>query len=105
LKYIDVRHTDVPRITVNISEEVEDWIESEADALGVSKAQAGGHCIKVMQNTVDHINLHRSTVEQTVSQSDENLRARLNELEQRRRPGGEPGGADDRFRAVGKAAV
>lgn len=73
----------MPRITVNISEEVEDWIESEADALGVSKAQAGGHCIKVMQNTVDHINLHRSTVEQTVSQSDENLRARLNELEQR----------------------
>lgn len=73
----------MPRITVNVSEEVEEWIESEADALDGSKAQIGGHCITVMYNTVDHINLHQNTVHQTASDSDDDLSARLDDLEER----------------------
>lgn len=52
----------MPRITVNVSENVEEWIESEADTLATSKARVGGHCITVMHNSVDHIDLHRSAV-------------------------------------------
>lgn len=73
----------MPRITVNVSEEEEEWIEAEADAIGVSKAQVAGHCITMMHNTVDHINLHQNTVQQTASDPDDDLRARLDELEQR----------------------
>jgi hypothetical protein len=52
----------MPRITVNVSEEAEAWLQDQADALGVSKARAGGHCIEVMHSTVDYINLNRDAV-------------------------------------------
>jgi hypothetical protein len=73
----------VPRITVNVSEEVEEWIEAEADVLDGSKAQIGGHCITVMYNTVDHINLHQDTVQQTASDPNDELHTRLDDLEER----------------------
>jgi len=77
----------MPRITVNVSEEIEAWLTSEADALGISKARVGGHCIEVMYSTVDHINLHQSTVD---ADRDDNrpdhpsdLAERVDELEAR----------------------
>jgi len=76
----------MPRITVNVTEESEAWLESQTDALGVSKARVGGHCIGVMQNTVQHIDLQRDSLQQSEvpTPPDVNdLRVRLAELEGR----------------------
>lgn len=88
----------MPRITVNVSEEAEEWLKSEADALGVSKARTGGHCIEVMQNTVHHVDLHRSNVNQTdATDADVNVLERVAALEERVRAlerGGDGGNVD-----------
>jgi len=86
--YFDAMYSSMPRITVNVSEETEAWLEAEADALGVSKARVGGHCIEVMQSTVDHINLQQSAVDSVATGDDvdediEDVRDRLDQLENR----------------------
>lgn len=53
----------MPRITVRISEETEEWLDEERDRLSWSKAKAGGHCINLLQNSSLHIDPDRSTVE------------------------------------------
>jgi len=86
--YFDAMYSSMPRITVNVSEETEDWLEAEADALGVSKARVGGHCIEVMQSTVDHINLQQQAVDSVATGDDvdakieehfDDVRARLDD--------------------------
>lgn len=53
----------MPRITVNVDEETEGWLEREADRLNWSKAEAGGHCITVLHSSVQHINPNQTDVE------------------------------------------
>jgi hypothetical protein len=53
----------MPRITVNVSEDVEEWLEAEGDRLNWSKADAGGHCIEVMYRTVQHIDVNQLDAE------------------------------------------
>lgn len=55
----------MPRITVNVSEEVEEWLESEAERLNWSKAKAGGHCIKTLYSDVNHIDVQHIDVKQS----------------------------------------
>lgn len=49
----------MPRITVNVPEDVEKWLHDEADRLNWSKADAGGHCIEVIHRTAHHIDVNQ----------------------------------------------
>lgn len=43
------------RITVNVDDETEEWLQAEADRLDRSKAKTGGRCIELLRRTVEHI--------------------------------------------------
>lgn len=79
--YRTSHHSTVPRITVNVDDETEAWLEAEADRLNWSKADAGGWCINLIQNSADHINPQQSAVADSSTEPD--LRQRLDELEAR----------------------
>lgn len=71
----------MPRITVTVPENVEEWLDSEADRLGWSKSKAGGRCIEMM-----HDESGRIDVMQSESESDADVHqvdARLDDLEER----------------------
>lgn len=71
----------MPRVTVEISEETNDWLDAEKDRTGTSKAQLGGECIELMHSKVNHIEEARSDVMQFASPGE--LEKRLDELEER----------------------
>jgi hypothetical protein len=73
----------MPRITVNVDEETEAWLQEEADRLNWSKADAGGECISLIQSAVGHIDVQQSDVLQSEAQYSDEVRERLDELEQR----------------------
>jgi hypothetical protein len=81
--YRTSHHSTVPRITVNVDDETEAWLEAEADRLNWSKADAGGWCINLLQNSVEHINPQQTTVAETDRPGESDLRQRLDELEKR----------------------
>jgi hypothetical protein len=73
----------VPRITVNVDEETEAWLEAEADRLNWSKADAGGWCINLMYSSVDHITPQQSDALGSDGREASDLRQRVDELEAR----------------------
>ena len=80
-----VQYITVPRITVNVDDETEAWLEAEADRLNWSKADAGGWCINLMQSSVEHINTQQSAVDYSDVQQTDSLVERVDELEARLR--------------------
>lgn len=75
----------MPRITVNVSEEVEEWLESEAERLHWSKADAGGHCIELLYSDVNQLDVQHITMNQSDAPTDrlDELEARVAALEER----------------------
>ncbi|MFC7175342.1 hypothetical protein ACFQL0_22565 [Haloplanus litoreus] len=72
----------MPRITVNVDEDTEAWLQAEADRLNWSKADTGGECIELMHDAVDHIDVQQSDVLRSDAQQ-AGLRDRVDELEER----------------------
>jgi hypothetical protein len=66
------------RITVNVPDDVEEWLEAESDRLGWSKSKTGGECIKLIHSESKHI-----TPNQSDAQDPTDVVERLEELEQR----------------------
>ncbi|POG57248.1 hypothetical protein [Haloferax marisrubri] len=66
------------RITVNVPDPVEEWLEAESERLGWSKSKTGGECIKLIHSESNHITPH-----QTASEPDQDIQQRLRELERR----------------------
>lgn len=67
----------MPRVTVQISDDADDWLNAEKERTGKSKAKLGGECIELIHSEVAHIEEARSDVIQPESDS------RLDELEER----------------------
>lgn len=73
----------MPRITVNVSEDLEAWVEDEAERLDRSKAEMGGRCIELIHGEVGHINPKHADSELQQSDVDQELRQRLDDVEER----------------------
>lgn len=74
----------MPRITVAVSEDAAEWLDSEKERTGKSKAKLGGECIELMHSEVHHIEEARSDVMQSASPTPaavDDLRERVEELE------------------------
>jgi len=79
----------MPRITVRVDEDTEEWLEQEAERLDWSKAKTGGRCIELLQAEAGHITPQHPDADRDINlmQSDAadvgDLQTHLDELEER----------------------
>lgn len=94
----------MPRITVHVSDDADEWLTNEKRRTGTSKAKLGGECIELIHSDVQHIEEARSDVLQTDSHLAERvdeLEARLSEIEDAVNAPSEEDAEDDRAAASG----